>query len=93
MFGAAGGALKNKARELASEGVEAAKAAAQDIYEDTVRHAKEQGLSSQGVRDAVKEIGEKVKSVMANATDRSSGQSDQSSHSGDALPKAANLAT
>jgi F0F1-type ATP synthase membrane subunit b/b' len=93
VFGAVGGELKNKAREMASEGVEAVKGAAQDVYEDTLRHAKAQGLSPESVREAAKDIGEKVKSVMANATDASSGQSGQSSRSDAALPKATNLAS
>ena len=89
LFGEAGSGLKNKARELASEGVAAMKSAAQDVYQDTLRHAKEQGLSAEGVQEAAKGIGEKVKSAMANATESSGGQS---GHSEQALPKASTLA-
>jgi hypothetical protein len=78
VFGAAGGAINKKARELASDGFEAAKAAAQDVYRDTVRHAKEQGLSPEGMQEAGKDIGDKVKTVIANATESSGGQSGRS---------------
>ena len=89
LFGEAGSGLKNKARELASEGVAAMKSAAQDVYQDTLRHAKEQGLSAEAVQEAAKGIGEKVKSAMANATESPGGQS---GHSEQALPKASTLA-
>ena len=78
LFGEAGSGLKNKARELASEGVEAVKGAAREVYEDTLQHAKEQRLSSEAVREAAKGIGEKVKSVIANVTEDTAGPSGRS---------------
>ena len=74
LFGAAGGEFKKKATALALEGVDAAKTAAEEVYQDTLRYAKDQGLSSEGVQQAAKNIGEKVNTVIANATEGSGEQ-------------------
>jgi hypothetical protein len=64
-----GDELKNRATDLAFEGLDAVKGAAKEVFQETLKHAQEQGLSAEGVQDAAKSIGEKVKSVMANATE------------------------
>ena len=85
LFREVGGELKRKAREFASEGVQAVKSAAQDVYEETMNHAKDQGLSPEGVKEAAKDVGEKVTSVIASATGNSS---ERPASSESTLPKA-----
>jgi hypothetical protein len=85
LFREVGGELKRKAREFASEGVQAVKSAAQDVYDETMNHAKDQGLSPEGVKEAAKDVGEKVKSVIASAAGK---PSEQPASSESTLPKA-----
>jgi len=74
LLGEAGNELKKKAQDIASEGVEAVKGAAQGVYEDTVASAREQGFSPEGMREAAANVGEKVKEVIAKAREGSAGQ-------------------
>lgn len=69
VFGAAGEELKRKVQEMASDGFDAAKNAAQDVYEETLRHAKDQGLSAEGLKEAASEVAKKVTTVIGAATD------------------------
>jgi hypothetical protein len=74
-FGDSSDDLKNRARETASEGLEAAKTAAQEFYQETVSRAQEQGLTPEVVRQTVQRAGEKVQNVMqetAHAVDEKS---------------------
>jgi len=61
--------LKNRARGLASEGLEVATTSAQDVYRESVSHAQQQDLSPEGVRQAVKGMGDQVKNVIQQAAD------------------------
>ena len=60
--------LKSRARDLAAQGYETARAAAGNVYQAGKQAADEQGLSAEGVRDAVHELGEKVSTVYERAT-------------------------
>ena len=74
-FGDRSDDLKNRARETASEGLQAAKTAAQEFYQETVSRAQEQGLTPEVVRQTVQRAGEKVQNVMqatAQAVDEKS---------------------
>jgi len=74
-FGDSSDDLKNRARETASEGLQAAKTAAQEFYQETVSRAQEQGLTPEVVRQTVRRAGEKVQNVMqatAHAVDEKS---------------------
>jgi hypothetical protein len=71
LLGDAGSELKKKAQDVASSGVEAVKGAAKDVYDETLAHAREQGLSAEGMREAAANVGEKVKDVIAKARDNS----------------------
>jgi hypothetical protein len=75
LLGEAGSELKKKAQGVASEGYDAVKGAAQEVYEDTVAYAREQGLSPDGMREAAANVGQKVKQVIAKAKDSSTGES------------------
>jgi hypothetical protein len=61
--------LKNRARGLASEGLEVATSAAQDVYRESLSLAQQQDLSPEGVRQAVKGMGDQVKNVIQQAAD------------------------
>jgi gas vesicle protein len=69
LFGDNSEHLKNRARDLAAEGVNVAAAAAQSVYQESVSRVQEQGLSSASVREIVKDVGDKVKDVVQQATD------------------------
>ena len=69
LFGDNSEHLKNRARDLAAEGVNVAAAAAQSVYQELVSRVQEQGLSSASVREIVKDVGDKVKDVVQQATD------------------------
>ncbi len=62
--------LKQKAANLIDQGYEAASDAAGDLYDGAVGRAKDQGLSPEGVRSAVSELGEKVGAVVDAAIGR-----------------------
>jgi hypothetical protein len=61
--------LKNRARDMASEGLEVATSAAQDVYQESVSRAQQEGLSPKVVRQTVKGVGDKVKNVVQRAAD------------------------
>jgi len=67
LFGGTSDDLKNRARDMASEGLHVAQAAAQDVYEGSVSRAQEQGLSVDAVRRTVQDVGEKVTNVVEQA--------------------------
>jgi gas vesicle protein len=69
LFGDSSDDLKNRARDMASEGLEVAKTAAQDVYQESVSRAQEGGLSPELVRQTVKGVGDKVKNVVQQAAD------------------------
>jgi len=67
LFGDSSDDLKDRARDMASEGMEVAKTAAQDVYQKSVSRVQEEGLSPEVVRQTVKGIGDKVKNVVGQA--------------------------
>jgi hypothetical protein len=69
LFGDTSDDIKNRARDLASEGLHVATAAAHDVYHESVSRAQEQGLSADVVRQTVKNVGEKVKNVVEQASE------------------------
>jgi heme exporter protein D len=68
MFGETSEELQRRAREMASQGYQAARSAAGEFYDDTVRAAKEQGLSVDALREAADDLGNKMKAVAEKAT-------------------------
>jgi len=67
LFGDTSDDLKDRARDLASEGMEVAKTAAQDVYQKSASRVQEEGLSPEVVRQTVKGVGDKVKDVVGQA--------------------------
>ena len=54
---------------MASEGLEVAKTTVQDIYQESASRAQQEGLSPEVVRQTVKGVGDKVKSLVQQAAD------------------------
>ena len=69
LFGDASDQLKNRAGDLANRGMQVATEATQDVYQGAVSRAKEQGLGPDVVRETIKDAGEKVRTVVAQASD------------------------
>jgi gas vesicle protein len=69
LFGDTSDDLKTRARDVASEGLQVAKTAAQDVYQETVSRAQQQGLTRESVQQTVKDVGDKVKNVVQQATE------------------------
>jgi hypothetical protein len=69
LFGDTSDDIKNRARDIASEGLHVATAGAHDVYHESVSRAQEQGLSADVVRQTVKDVGEKVKDVVEQASE------------------------
>jgi hypothetical protein len=67
LFGDSSDDLKDRGRDIASEGMEVAKSAAQDVYQKSVSRVQEEGLSPEVVRQTVKGVGDKVKNVVGQA--------------------------
>ena len=67
-LGAASHEVKRRAQEAARAGVEAAKDVGAEVYREAARHAEEQGLSVEGVKDAAGQVAEKIKTAAASAT-------------------------
>jgi ElaB/YqjD/DUF883 family membrane-anchored ribosome-binding protein len=68
LFGETNEEMQRRAREMASRGYQAARTAAGELYDETARAAKEQGLSVDALRQAADELGSKVKNVAERAT-------------------------
>jgi gas vesicle protein len=69
LFGDTSDEIKDRAQDIATEGLHAATTAAQDVYHETVSRAQEQGFSAEVVRQAVKDVGEKVRGVVEQASE------------------------
>jgi ElaB/YqjD/DUF883 family membrane-anchored ribosome-binding protein len=63
LVGEASEAAKNRAREAASRGFDAAKGAAGEIFENVARQAGAEGLTPDGLDTAAKDIGQRVRRV------------------------------
>jgi ElaB/YqjD/DUF883 family membrane-anchored ribosome-binding protein len=68
MFGQTSEALKEQAQDLVTEGAELARTTVTDLYQQALEEARAQGLSPEALRDAVKELASKAKTVAQNAT-------------------------
>jgi hypothetical protein len=77
LLAGAGAALKDKASDLATQSFEAAKSAARSVYDETLNHASEQGLSSQAVQETAAKLGENVKTALRSAAGSESKASSQ----------------
>jgi ElaB/YqjD/DUF883 family membrane-anchored ribosome-binding protein len=55
--------LKLKAKDLASDGLDAAKATAQTVYDQTMEYARQQGVSPENLKGAATALSEKAKEL------------------------------
>ena len=82
LLGPAADDLKQKAGDAALEGVVAAKEIATEIYQEAASRAKEQGLSVDDAKEFAGQVGEKIKTAVANVT----GDKQQRRRSGEFTP-------
>jgi len=87
LFGESSDELRRRAREMASQGYEAARNAAGELIEDTARAAKDQGLSMDALRQAADELGSKVRTVAERTTGLGSGERQSETMGSSAEPK------
>jgi hypothetical protein len=66
-LGAAADGVKRRAQEAARAGVETAKGVGAEIYREAARHAEEEGLSVEGVKDAAGQVAERIRTAAFSA--------------------------
>jgi len=69
ILGDSSDAVKNRARDVASEAANIAAATAQSVYQESASQVHEKGLSSDSVREIVRNVGDKVKEAPHQAAD------------------------
>ena len=67
ILGSAAEQVKRRARDAAAAGVHTATGVATDIYREAMAEAKNQGLSADGLKDAVAEVSTEARAAMAAA--------------------------
>lgn len=67
LVGGASTAVKRRAQAAASQGLDAAKSAVGEIYDETARQAEAEGLTPDGVASAARDIGQRVRHVAESA--------------------------
>lgn len=67
LMGNASDAVKNRARDIAEEGVEVVQSAAGAVYEDVAAETREQGLTPETARGAVKNAMEQASTIVERA--------------------------
>jgi len=66
LMGDASNAIKNRVRDAASQGLDAAKDLASGVYEDVTQHMADEGLNADGLKQAAQGIGDRVRRVAEN---------------------------
>jgi uncharacterized protein YjbJ (UPF0337 family) len=67
LMGETSNSLKDRAQAAASQGIDAAKDAVGDAYENATRQAEAEGLTPEALGDAAKDIGQRVRRVAESA--------------------------
>ena len=67
LMGNASTAVKRRAQAAVSQGVDAAKNAAGEIYDETVRQAEAESLTPEGIGKAAQDLGQRVRRVAESA--------------------------
>jgi hypothetical protein len=67
LVGEASTAVKRRAQSAASQGLDAAKNAVGEVYDEATRQAEAEGLTPDGIGKAVQDIGERVRHVAESA--------------------------
>jgi hypothetical protein len=68
LFGDTGDQLKNRAGDLMNRGLQVATEATQDVYQEAVSRAKEHGVTADVVRETIRDVGGKVRTVVEQAS-------------------------
>ena len=61
--------LKDRVQDIAAEGLDSATMAAEQVYHDTVSDVKERGFTAEAARNAVRNVADKVDSVVKSAAE------------------------
>jgi hypothetical protein len=67
LVGNASTAVKQRAQAAASEGFDAAKNALGEVYDETTQQAEAEGLTAEGLGQAAKDIGQRVRHIADSA--------------------------
>jgi len=67
LMGSASDAVKNRAKDIADEGMEAASASASKIYEDAAEQTRQQGLTPATARDTVRNVMDQASAAIDKA--------------------------
>jgi hypothetical protein len=67
MIGDASSAVKRRAQSAASQGFDAARKAVGEVYDEAVRQAEAEGLSTDGLSKSAQDIGQRVRRVAESA--------------------------
>jgi hypothetical protein len=63
LVGDASNAVKRRAQDAAAQGLDAAKSAASELYEQTTRQAEAEGLGPDGLSKAARDVGQRIRRV------------------------------
>src|ERR1700712_3967809 len=66
VMGNASNAVRNRVRDAASQGVDAAKGIAAGVYDDVTQRLADEGLNADGLKEAAQGIGDRVRRVAEN---------------------------
>lgn len=66
VMGEASNAVRNRVRDAASQGVDAAKDIAAGVYDDVTQRLADEGLNADGLKEAAQGIGDRVRRVAEN---------------------------
>ena len=67
LAGGASDGIKRRAQDAAAQGLDAAKAAAGEVYDEASRLAEAEGLTPRGISEAAQDIGQRVRRVAESA--------------------------
>ena len=80
LMGETSNSLKSRAQAAASDGIDAAKDAVGDMYENAARQAEAEGLTPEALGSAAQAIGQRVRRVAESAVTTAFSSDDQSQH-------------
>jgi hypothetical protein len=82
LVGNASSTVKRRAQTAASQGFDAARTAVEEVYDQTARQAEAEGLTADGISNAVQDIGQRVRHVAESAVTTAFEPAQDNQHSG-----------
>jgi hypothetical protein len=67
LVGNTSSAVKRRAQTAASQGLDAARTAVEEVYDEAARQAEAEGLTADGISKAAQDIGQRVRHVAESA--------------------------